>query len=237
MKTLILGDIHGRTCWKDIISKENPNLTIFLGDYVTSHDFIRDEIQINNVLEILDYKENNPDKCILLRGNHDLQCLYNNGSYWACRPEPSMTLLSVCSSKKFVERFLNDTQWIYIDRNIIYSHAGISKTWLHDTGKTLEEINTLEPDENLFGFRPNNLFDTSGDSITQGCIWIRPQSLVEDCLDDYVQVVGHSTVKSITDIKNIVSNLENSIWLCDNLPDEYLIYEDGGFEVRENYTS
>ena len=237
MKILTLGDIHGRTCWKNIIQRENPDLTIFLGDYVTSHDYIRDEIQINNVYEILDYKESNPSKCILLRGNHDLQCLYNNSYAWNCIPEPSVKLLSVCSSAEFKDRFLNNTQWIYILNDIIFSHAGISKTWLHDTEKSIEDINDLEPDENLFGFRPNSLFDTSGDSVTQSCIWIRPQSLVEDCLDDYNQVVGHSTVKKIIDLKNLVSNLKNSIWICDNLPDEYLIYENGKFESRENYTS
>lgn len=237
MKTLILGDIHGRTCWKDIIEKEDPDLTIFLGDYVTSHEFIRDEIQINNVLEILDYKESNPNTCILLRGNHDLQCLYKNKSEWACYPEPSRKLLSFYSSQDFVNRFLDDTQWIYIDGHVIYSHAGISKTWLRDTGKKLNEINTLEPSEDLFGFRPNSYFDTSGDSITQSCVWIRPQSLVEDCLDDYDQVVGHSTVKTISDLKNLVSSLKNSIWLCDNLPDEYLVNNDGKFESRENYSS
>ena len=237
MKTLILGDIHGRVCWKNIISKENPDLTIFLGDYVTSHDNIDSNIQISNVLDILEYKENNPNECILLRGNHDLQCLYNNSDSWACYPEPSRELLFVCSSESFVSRFLNDTQWIYIDGNIVYSHAGISKTWLRDTGKSLENINTLGPNRNLFGFRPNSYFDTSGDSVTQSCIWIRPQSLVEDYIDDYTQVVGHSTVKTIVDLKKISPSIKNSIWLCDNLPDEYLIYENGNFEVRENYTS
>lgn len=76
MKTLVLGDIHGRVCWKDIIKKENPDLTIFLGDYVTSHEGINSEDQINNVLEILDYKENNPQNVICLHENHDLQSEY-----------------------------------------------------------------------------------------------------------------------------------------------------------------
>lgn len=239
MKTLILGDIHGRVCWKDIINKEKPDLTIFLGDYVTTHEDIADEIQINNVNEILDYKEANPHRVILLRGNHDLQCLYNDSGDWSCYPVPSRKLLSACSSDAFRERFLRDTQWIYIQEpNVIYSHAGISKTWLGDTGVgVVDEINTLEPRGELFGFRPSSLFDTSGDSKTQGCIWIRPQSLVEDALEGYTQVVGHSTVKAITDLKKLVKSLENSIWLCDNLPDEYLIREDDAFEVKENYTS
>ena len=72
MKTLVLGDIHGRTIWKDIIKKENPDKVIFLGDYVTTHEGISSEQQISNLEEILTYKEENSDKVILLRGNHKI---------------------------------------------------------------------------------------------------------------------------------------------------------------------
>ena len=44
-KILVLGDIHGRTCWADIIKKENPDKVIFLGDYVSTHDNISEEQQ------------------------------------------------------------------------------------------------------------------------------------------------------------------------------------------------
>ena len=70
MRTLVLGDIHGKTIWKDIIKKENPDKVIFLGDYVTTHEGISSEAQIANLEEILDYKEANSSKVILLRGNH-----------------------------------------------------------------------------------------------------------------------------------------------------------------------
>ena len=80
MKILVLGDIHGRTIWKDIIKKENPDKVIFLGDYVATHDNISSKEQIANLEEILAYKEANSSKVILLRGNHDIQHL---GYYWA----------------------------------------------------------------------------------------------------------------------------------------------------------
>lgn len=70
MKILVLGDIHGRTIWKDIIEKENPDKVIFLGDYVSTHDNISSTQQLNNLEDILAYKEDNLDKVILLRGNH-----------------------------------------------------------------------------------------------------------------------------------------------------------------------
>ena len=72
MKELVLGDIHGRTIWKDIIKKENPDRVIFLGDYVTTHEGISSEQQISNLEEILTYKEENSSKVTLLRGNHKI---------------------------------------------------------------------------------------------------------------------------------------------------------------------
>lgn len=70
MKIIVIGDIHGRTIWKDIV-KQEFDLCIFLGDYVDSHYGITAEEQEKNLLEILDFKENNPNKVILLRGNHE----------------------------------------------------------------------------------------------------------------------------------------------------------------------
>jgi metallophosphoesterase superfamily enzyme len=69
---VVLGDIHGRTIWKKILEIEHPDKVIFLGDYVTTHYGISSETQIENLKEILTYKENNPDKVILLRGNHKI---------------------------------------------------------------------------------------------------------------------------------------------------------------------
>ena len=70
MKILVLGDIHGRIIWEDIIDKENPDKTVCLGDYVCTHDNISSEQQLSNLEDILNYKEKNSDKVILLRGNH-----------------------------------------------------------------------------------------------------------------------------------------------------------------------
>ena len=70
MKIIILGDIHGRKCWKDILDNEQYDLVVFLGDYVSTHQDISEEAQIENLKDILEFKEANPNKVILLRGNH-----------------------------------------------------------------------------------------------------------------------------------------------------------------------
>ena len=81
MKTVVLGDIHGRICWWDIIQKENPDRIIFMGDYVSTHDKnISQEQQCSNLEDILNFKRERNDDVILLRGNHDMQHL---GYSWA----------------------------------------------------------------------------------------------------------------------------------------------------------
>ena len=222
-KILILGDIHGRTCWADIIEKENPDKVIFLGDYVSTHEGFSEDQQCSNLEDILNYKEANPNKVILLRGNHDIQHL---GYSWA---ECSGYFRSVGRYMMSIkDRFLSDTQWVYVEGNIIFSHAGVSKTWFKNFDfEDVNLINNCEPSEK-FGFIPNRLSDYYGDSITQPCVWIRPSSLASDALDGYIQVVGHTPAKRLTNLKSVKEEWPE-IWLCDRLPDEYLIIEDEVF--------
>ena len=101
------------------------------------------------------------------------------------------------------DRFFADTQWVYIEGNIIFSHAGISKTWFNNFAfEDINLLNNCKPSEK-FGFTPNNFYDYCGDSITQPRVWIRPASLVKDALDGYIQVVGHTTVKNICNTKTL----------------------------------
>ena len=53
MKTVILGDTHGRDCWKQIVASESPNRVIFIGDYFDSFDNTAVE-QMYNFQEIID---------------------------------------------------------------------------------------------------------------------------------------------------------------------------------------
>ena len=225
MVTLVFGDIHGRTIWKDIVKKEKYDKVIFLGDYVTTHELISDEQQLSNFVDILNFKKDNSDRVILLRGNHDLW----NFSWGHCTPFPSNNLLS--SLKPLFNDFSNLSQWIYIKDNILFSHAGVSQVWLDNNNLKIEDINDKGWYE-LFGFTPNNWSDCSGTSTSQPPTWIRPQSLVKCSVKDYIQVVGHSGVKSIISLKDINQSFSD-IWLCDNLPNQYLIIKDDKFIVKD----
>ena len=228
MKTLILGDIHGRTIWSDIVAKENPDRVIFLGDYVSTHEVISASQQLSNLENILRYKEENPDKVILLRGNHDTQHL---GYHWAECSGWNGEVWGKMTQSEFKERFLNLSQWIYVDDNlkVIFSHAGVSQVWMDDSGiEDVHKINDLEPSE-LFGFIPDNYYDMCGTSKTQPPVWIRPETLCQCNVVGYDQVVGHTPQRKISKIVQSTKG-KQTIWLCDSLEFEnYLVIEDGNF--------
>lgn len=247
MKTLVLGDIHGRPIWRDIIENENPDRIIFLGDYVSSHALITEEDQISNLNDILSYKEENQDKVILLRGNHDVQHL---GYSWAKCSGLFPKVLHYMSEPENTERFLKNTQWIYIDEELktIFSHAGISSVWIEeyvepylvkkigpqyddgtiDMENILQLINEIKPCE-LFGFTPDNYFDMSGYSKTQPLTWIRPETLCTCNIKGYDQVIGHTMVKEISNVFKSSKGNQN-IWLCDSLGfKNYLVIENRNF--------
>jgi hypothetical protein len=232
MKYLILGDIHGRIIWKDIVSKEDFDKVIFLGDYVSTHEDISAKQQISNLLDILKYKYNNPDKVILLRGNHEMQHL---GYSWAECSGYNSEIGNYMSESVFKERLLDLTQWCYIDDDlkIIFSHAGVSQVWLNDSGiEDVHNINSYEPSQ-LFGFTPDNYFDNCGYSKTQPLTWIRPESLCMCNVLGYTQVVGHTPCKKIIEVNKSTKG-NQSIWLCDTLGyGEYLVIDDGEFNVKK----
>lgn len=229
MKTLILGDIHGRRIWNEIVDREQPDRTVFLGDYVSSHESIDAKQQIDNFMEILVAKEEQPQKFVLLRGNHDLQHL---GYWWAKCSGLNKRVLEFMSEPDIRERFLVSSQWIYEmmigNEKVVCSHAGISSKWMELASiRSVADIN-LEPPSTNFGFRPDSSLDVDGDSVTQPCTWIRPSALIHSILPGYTQVVAHTPTEMLQQFK--IKGTDNSFWFCDTLGllnPEYLIIEDG----------
>lgn len=227
MKILILGDIHGRDCWKSIIEKEQPDQVIFLGDYVSTHDNISAKKQFENLLEILDYKEKNSDKVILLRGNHDLQHIVED-TWAACSGFFNDVYKKMIKIK---DRFFNLTQWVYLidGTNYLCSHAGVSAEWMEYCGiDNINQINSM-PVDRLFGFLPCKMSDYYGTSPTQPPTWIRPHTLIECGVPGYVHIVGHTRTNGEV-VK--VQEGDITIFLCDCLPNHYLTVENNVFNIK-----
>lgn len=231
-KIVVLGDIHGRRVWKDILEKESPDKVIFLGDYVSSHEGIDAWMQLDNLYAILNYRS---CEKILLRGNHDMQHLCY---YWArCSGFDRYVADEMYDIKP---QFLSRTRWAHQEiiggKKVIFSHAGISSAWMKGVIRVvdieqpnwIDELNRICPSER-FGFN-GDPGDYDGDSPMQPCTWIRPNSLIKNWIDGYTQIVGHTPHDAV---KKLKVNENDSLWLCDALANNYyFVIENDKFIIK-----
>lgn len=207
MKIIAIGDIHGRNCWIKIV-EQNPDadLFLFMGDYFDSHTIPALE-QINNFKLILKFRDENPNKVIMLFGNHDFH--YTSGCIGGGYTGFDFSVYY--NMKLDLERLIREgvLRVCYVHENILFSHAGVTNTWCEANNI---QLNNLEDDINqlliyrphMFQFKSGIRRDKYGDDITQGPLWVRERSLKEDGLKDYVHIVGHSSSE------DIVFNLSDS---------------------------
>lgn len=243
MKYIFIGDVHGRTQWKKIIEKEkDADKFIFLGDYFDPYDWtLTLGDLVNNFNDIVKFKLDNPDKVILLIGNHDLaafdtnanKCRYIDGTY-----EQVATIFFYGIKENIFQLcyFIND--------DVVCSHAGFSKTWLDDSGLSFDEFSLnkdfKEQVENKtvistydFIYNKGDFWvDGSGDNIWQSPLWIRPNSLIRNKPDNIIQCVGHTRIHKNT---NQIYKLDRvKVLLCDCLEHgEYYSYENGEFKFNK----
>ena len=227
MKIVVIGDIHGRTIWKRIVdNNQDATKIVFIGDYVDSFDISGIE-QLDNLQEIIKFKTDNPDKVVLLVGNHDYQ-------YWPGSPDiGNYSGYQPTMYYSFYQLF-NDNrklfQMVYVDNyDNWYSHAGFTKTWVEKAIGNLdaEQINRVfEYSPRSFKFYENDR-SGCGDSIYQSCIWVRPDSLYKDGINK-TQIIGHTQITKI----DLGKSVRRNYYMIDAIQyGEYLIIEDGIFKV------
>lgn len=208
MKTLIIGDIHGRTNWKQMI-EENPEAEhiIFIGDYFDSFDISGVE-QLHNFNEIIRFKEETDKQVIMLIGNHDHHYLDVGETYSGYQPAMKWDFNDA------LKKNMHHLQVAHRQGDYVFSHAGISPVWMDDTFYTvlkqswskdtmIDQLNDLyKARPNMFNFSHSG-WDPSGDSVEQGPMWIRPRALMISNKADgglkkqFIQVVGHTQVEDI----------------------------------------
>ena len=237
MKTIFLGDIHGRDLWKEAIKAEMPDRVVFVGDYFDSYDpECTTALQIHNVKEIIELKKSGSVEIIMMIGNHDHHYF----------PEVGYTGTSGYQSggAAAIGHFLDENrehfQMAYQMDNILCTHAGVGHNWLFDQMGYHESEDSIADFINdvwkhkpkAFCFTPDG-YDMYGDSKTQTPIWIRPMALMKvnkDSLlkDQYIQIVGHTGMQTI----DMGKATGGRYYFIDTLvPEvkEYLAYEDGVF--------
>lgn len=122
MKHIIIGDLHGRDVWKNIIFDQYQK-AVFLEDYVDSFT-LSDQVILSNLKEIIQLKKKYAEKIVLLLGNHDLQYLHYPKYFCpGFRPSIQRELTFLFRTNRHLFRMA------YQSRNTIFTHAGITNTW------------------------------------------------------------------------------------------------------------
>ena len=221
MKLISIGDIHGRNSWIQIANSQAFDKIVFIGDYFDSFTIPAEE-QILNFREIVAYKEANYDKVVLLLGNHDYHYLpvarTSNGTYSGFQDRYAFQISDLLQMHR--DLFQVCYRW----EDYLFTHAGVTTTWLDHAGYKGEEIDNFINE--LFRNKPQkfrfNGNDPYGDDVTQSPLWVRPRSLRKDAY-------GHGTIKQVvghTSMKRLVIE-EDHFYFIDTLDSsgEYMVID------------
>jgi hypothetical protein len=210
MKTLSIGDIHGRYVLDNIDTNKYDKI-IFMGDYVDSFK-ISDLYMLNTLDKIIKFARNNKN-VVLLLGNHDLQYMMTHTKH------NNIHLCSGYREKMHLDfyKMFNDNidlfHPIYQIENTIWTHAGIVSDWynrrfLNDYNGFFNEgedyVETFSISELInraFNERLSTLFDVGeargGRHICGGPFWADYREHAISPLRGYIQIIGHTPRRKI----------------------------------------
>lgn len=226
-RIIAIGDTHGRDTWKKIVEQEiHVTKEIFIGDYWDSFD-ISYPNQLRNFMEILDYKRFNPERVVLLIGNHDFHYIPEMSEQYSGYQYEHAPAISTIFTNAIKDGLL---QMCHEQDGFLFTHAGVTLPWCNKY-----EINPFQIQNDINGLFKHNpeafkfhRLDGSGygEHEEQSPIWVRPDSLIGNAIEGYTQVVGHTHQRGVQKKKNL--------FLIDTLDteDEYLVIEDGKPQIR-----
>ena len=208
MNCNIIGDIHGRTCWKDLVREDSVN--VFVGDYFDPYEDIPHEQLLQNFADIMAFKQQHPET-VLLYGNHDMHYLIDGEE--ASRYD-HLHANEYRQALEGAKELFHGVAYA-IGGHTLVTHAGVSKPWYEkefgayhgeSPEEVADEINSLWEHNKLeFSFNVNTTesFDFCGESPTHSPLWIRPWALAYHNLfagTPYKQIFGHTQIDKVTTI-------------------------------------
>jgi len=216
-KIVVIGDIHGCDRWKDLVHM-HPDATefVFIGDYFDS--FSRNHAEcIFNFKEIIEWKESTDIKVTMLIGNHDFHYMSECGGRYG-----GWSAWHAAEIGELLKETKEHLQVAYQVDKFLFTHAGVSKQWYEanfpEEGDIVEQINDLwSYDKRPFNHSGMEMY---GNYDGEGPMWIRPQALRRNMLNDtIVQIVGHTHMEVI--------DYDDNHYFIDTLPHEYMTIENG----------
>lgn len=218
MKRIVLGDMHGNfKNVQDIYEKENPDMVILLGDYCDSFVHKAPEISASYRKMRLLQKKHGKDSFITLLGNHDWHYITFGERYSGYSQHTWNAMHDTLDQD--IEAGLLPVVYIDDVNKVIYSHAGLTKTWMKEWN--IPELKYVNECNDMGLNFANVSFDMYGDSKWQGPLWVRPGALLSDFYGDgqWTQIVGHTRTNNG---KPIVANIKGqNAW---NNPDEACLF-------------
>ncbi|MDR0605493.1 MAG: metallophosphoesterase [Bacteroidales bacterium] len=214
-EVLIVPDIHGRDFWKPALKYKGK--IIFLGDYTDPYpcEEFEQEDAYQSLLQIVEFKQENPERVTLLIGNHEMH-YYNE--YYACSRFDFHYFdryNAILMGKETSDLFQVCKQ---ID-NYLFIHAGIIKGWYDVHLKELSKLGkTLEEQLNKFFFTNRRAFFEV--SRSRGGYHSAGSPLWADLLEHFnetvhfnneiIQIIGHTR---LTDKDPVIMD---NVWMLDN---------------------
>lgn len=199
MKIVAIGDIHGRDCWKLIVKQEaDADKFVFMGDYLDTHDEISGTDQRMNFHQIREFKQANPNKVVLLLGNHDFHYLdVADGEQYGGYSAKDAVINRVIMESAIRNE---EVQVAYAVKPFLFTHAGVTIMWIMNAveKKEITPENVEETINGLFLKDPRHFqftghgTDPSGNDLGQSPLWVRPKLLSENPLPGFIHVVGHT---------------------------------------------
>lgn len=223
MRYTVIPDLHGkdRTWWgdavKNALSEENHKV-VFLGDYLDDWTVPNVEMK-ENLIDIIQLKQDNQTRVILLIGNHELNYwlpghVNNPYSCSGYRPDMHWDFHHILSGNKDL------FQLAYQDKNYLWTHAGITTGWweydypfanknLDIVAESLNNsLDKMEPSIFQVGYTRGGFKDVGGP------LWADKSETYKKPLKGLHQIVGHSKVDTV---KTFTKDSDTSITYCDCL--------------------
>ena len=201
-KILIIPDVHGRSFWKEAVETGDYEKMVFLGDYTDPYEWemIPETDALDNFLSIIEYKEQHPEKVVLLLGNHDLH-YYSEYYHKLTGSTRYSSLAAIYLQQLFREneglfQLAYDMDWG--GRHYLFSHAGITLAWLKGNADVIgkpdaEHLNRLTDTNKGLKALAQVGAARCGDYPTGSMVWADSDEMViSDPLPATYQIVGHT---------------------------------------------
>ena len=207
MKILSIGDLHGLNCWKFIDFKPYDKV-IFIGDYCDAWSKTNEQI-FGNLLDIIELKKSDPDKFILLLGNHDVQYFVDKSA--GC----SGYRQSMAVGLRHI--FLDNIDlftYAYQTQNVLWTHAGASNGYIRDIKYALDIVGysegiSLATSLNMISktkesWRLHKVGrESGGNDIFGGIMWAR--NVHKNMIPGIHQIYGHTEIYKIETIEDDIN--------------------------------